>query len=589
MNLADRARSTFEVLRAGTAGRFLDLVRATPLDSVVGAGALLVSLYYGYVRLRYGVHLHDEAFYAVITQRFALGDRPYVDEINLRQGASVLTVPLYWLYLKLAGSTDGVIHFLRQVYFALLCLLSLAVYRLARPHVRLGSALLAASLPVTFVPFAVPTCSYNNLGAVFFALGTCLGLRALLAGGPAWSLALAGAVHGLACISYPPLGLPVALLAATTPLVVPREGPLRPGRALLAYVGGLALVGGVYLAFFGRAIWIGSREAFAYEEMLTRPRTFDKLKGVLEAMNRLSPAYPATLASLAAAWLLARHHRKTRPFLVPVLIVPVLWWFSEARPEFGGWVPLHTMTIHVVLYLGLLSGFFLLLVPERRSATTFLVWGWLPAVLAGITMAVSSDNGGCMNAGLGLFSAAVLCPIAAAMAGETRKESGGAADGMKPVLLVPGVLGLLVMPVQLLRLNYQSTYHGGPVETMTAQVRVGPFRGLWGNPRHISQAELLSQEIPPLHKPGERMLAYYTVPAAYLTVQTRPALPTSWTDIRAKGARYLPYYQQHRTGNGLVIVTSEQGQSPELERLTQDPKRLLKNLGWIRIYREPPP
>jgi hypothetical protein len=596
MNIADRARSYLDGLRGG---RSLDLLRAIPLDAVVGPLLLIGSLYYGYVRLRFGIDLTDEAFYAVISQRVALGDRPYLDEINLRQGSSVLIAPLYWLYLKVVGSTEGVIHFLRQVYFGLLCVLAWTVFRLARTQVRPGYALIAASLPLAFVPFGTPTCSYNNLGAIFLGMGTCVGLRTLVLSGPWRSLAIAGALHALACLAYPPLALPVALMAATTPLVVRREGPLRPGQAALAYAGGVALVGGLYLIAFGRSMWLGYQEALLYEGMLTRPRTLDKVKGVLEAMHRLSPGYPSTVTSLAVAWLITRQAPRARPYLVPILILPLLWWFAEMRPEFrNGVAPVHTMSIHVVLYLGLLAGFLFLLLPERGAGRPWLLWGWLPSVVAGLVTAISSDNGGCMNAGIGLFAAALLCPIAAAMLapGETAPSTDQAGPAEPAATLPPGplahlavILGVALIPVQLLSGNYDSTYRDGPVEAQTTPVRVGPYRGMQGTPAKASQAEQLAQEIPPLAEPGERMLSYYSLPAAYLAVPTRPALPTSWTDTRAEGAHYMPYYQKHRTGRGLVVVTNERGKSPDLERLTQDPARLLKNLGWIRIYREPPP
>jgi hypothetical protein len=52
----------------------------------------------------------------------------------------------------------------------------------------------------------------------------------------------------------------------------------------------------------------------------------------------------------------------------------------------------------------------------------------------------------------------------------------------------------------------------------------------------------------------------------------------------------LPYWQTRRTGQGIVLVLSgNTGVSPELESLVEDPARLLKDRGWFKVYREPPP
>ena len=63
-----------------------------------------------------------------------------------------------------------------------------------------------------------------------------------------------------------------------------------------------------------------------------------------------------------------------------------------------------------------------------------------------------------------------------------------------------------------------------------------------------------------------------------------------WTDSRARLPLLLPYYTKHRTGDGVVLVISGMtGVSRELEALVEDKSRLLKDGGWFKLYREPPP
>jgi len=178
-------------------------------EKILAVGVFLYTFCLAYYRIRFGVDFTDEAYYAVLTQRFALGDTPFVDEFNLRQAAAVLLVPSYKLYLQIVGSTDGIILFLRHHYFFLQCLTAWGVFRLLRIGTRFSFALIGAAIPLAFIPLGVPAPGYNNLGALFWALGTCLALTGVLANHRR-DLIGAGAVHALACVAYPPLVIAVA-------------------------------------------------------------------------------------------------------------------------------------------------------------------------------------------------------------------------------------------------------------------------------------------------------------------------------------------------------------------------------------------
>ena len=62
------------------------------LAVAAGAGALVVATVIW--RIHFGVDFTDESFYVAMALRFARGDRPFVDEVNLTQTASWLAHPL---------------------------------------------------------------------------------------------------------------------------------------------------------------------------------------------------------------------------------------------------------------------------------------------------------------------------------------------------------------------------------------------------------------------------------------------------------------------------------------------------------------
>ncbi len=544
----------------------------------MGAGLLLLFvLCASFVRLHYGVDFTDESFSAVITQRFALGDLPFVDEINLRQCASLLTVPFYWLFLKLNSSTDGVVLFLRETYLGLQMGVAAAVYQVVRTRRSPAVALLAAAVPIVFIPFSIPTSTYNSLGAQLFALGLCLGLKRVLVPGPASTFVAAGACHLLACIAYPPMVVSVGAMAVATPACAGRK-------PAAAYLAGLAAVGLVFAAVVGPGLVQGFQHAMQYEQMLTRPRDLGKLGGIVLSMLVIAPL---ALPALFAAWVAGRRLPSARPFLLPLLVLPTLWWFSRLRPEQRGLTFDFTLSLHIFIGLGLLTGFFLLLwpTPERRR---LLLWAWLPTLLNGFVVALASDNLGCMSLGVGLFPAAVLLPLAV---------SEEAADAMLTWAT------FAMVPLVLLTLNFQASYWEGPVLAQSTLVRSGPFAGLRTYARKAADAETIARAIRSVYIPGQRMLVFVGLPGAYLSVPARPALQTSWTDARTIMAPLLPYYDEKRTGQGLVVVIADQSHetdngielrartvsTPALEARLTRPDHLLVDGGWFRIYRELPP
>ncbi len=564
------------------------------LDELVAVVALAYVVVMSFRRLRYGVDLHDESWAIVMSQRYALGDRPYVDELNLRQTAALFELPFCWCYLKIVGSTDGIVYFFRHVFFGVQAFVGYSVYALASRRVPRAFALVAAALPFVFVPFCMPVCSYNGLGAMFLAAATFVGLRALLDDPRPRGMVLAGVLYALASAVYPPNAVPTLLFALSARFLpeVRRESPIppkagrrkmdpRPWRRVLLFAGGLSIVA-IPLAAVVVPALPALKNALLYEGMLTRARTLEKVQGILAAVVKLSPASPSSVTTLAVAGLLAARGEAVRRVVFAVVVAYLAWWFSEVQPELKAQLPSHVLTLHFVIYLGLLGGFFGIFTIRNETTRTMLLVGWLPSVVAGGLSAYASDNAGCMNGAIGLFAGAALAMVFLPMS--------VAASTMSVFERTVAVAVAALVPLSMLS-NYTTTlYRGAAITEGMPKVTIGPFRGLRGLPLDATRAEELTRELRPFVGPGEKMLAFYDYPAAYLVTATRPALPTSWSDPRANFAFMLPYYQRQRTGRGIVFVqTNISSPSKDLEKLVETPERLLKDCGWFRIYREPPP
>jgi hypothetical protein len=401
-------------------------------------------------------------------------------------------------------------------------------------------------------------------------------------------MVIAGACNGLACIAYPPLAVPVTLVVVSTYVLPLAEGDARARwRRTLDFVIGIAVVGIPFLFILVPGL-PGLKKALEYESMTTRARTLDKVKGVIAAVNHLSPAAPSTLTTVGVAGLIAAYSPMARKAVYAFLVVFLAYYWSDVLPDTRAGVGPNILTLHLSIYLGLLAGLFACFVPKGIVQRSVVLAAWLPSVLAGLIMATASDNNGCMNGGLGLFAGSVLAMVAAPMGIDSKDPASPSRLG--PVQRAVAVAVMALLPLAAVSVNAGTTYSDGAIGPDMGVVHVGPFRGLKGTKDKVARVEELTRELGPLAHPGDNMLSYYDFPGAYLVTGTRPGLQTVWTDRRARLGPMLPYWRTHRTGQGVVLViTGNAGTSPELEALVEVPERLLKDRGWFKVYREPPP
>ena len=167
------------------------------------AASLVAALALTWWRLFRGADLVDEAFAVLVPWRWALGDRPFVDEQNLTQSAGLLAYPFVKLFaLVRGGDVAGLVLYERHLYLALAVIVAGCVFVLARKSLSASLAALVAAPFVTVVLFETPQLTANTLGALLLVAGAALGAVAVLGGGRRWALA-AGIAFGLACVAYP--------------------------------------------------------------------------------------------------------------------------------------------------------------------------------------------------------------------------------------------------------------------------------------------------------------------------------------------------------------------------------------------------
>ena len=149
----------------------------------------------------------------LVPWRWALGDRPFVDEQNLTQSAGLLAYPFVKLFaLVRGGDVAGLVLYERHLYLALAVIVAACVFLLARRSLSASLAALVAAPFVTVVLFETPQLTANTLGALLLVAGAALGAVAVLGGRRRYALA-AGIAFGLACVAYPTVVLMMPFVA----------------------------------------------------------------------------------------------------------------------------------------------------------------------------------------------------------------------------------------------------------------------------------------------------------------------------------------------------------------------------------------
>lgn len=115
--------------------------------------------------------LPDESFYATIPYRLLQGDSLFRQEWHLSQMSSLFTYPLVWIWMKITGSADGLLIFLRYVYIAVYTAAALITYLSFRKYGKWAVA--AVILFYTQTPYRILSLNYNSVytvGALMLAL-----------------------------------------------------------------------------------------------------------------------------------------------------------------------------------------------------------------------------------------------------------------------------------------------------------------------------------------------------------------------------------------------------------------------------------
>lgn len=524
-----------------------------------------VAVAFAWRRLFLGVDLNDEGFYVAVPYRFALGARPFVDEMNLLQTAAFFSFPFVKLFVWVTGGATGIVLFMRHLYLVWTVLVAGVAFIGLKRVVRWEEALLACLVCVTLVIATISDLSYNTLGAGLLVVAMGLGARSLVGGGRDRFLAGAGVACALAAFAYPSLFVALPVTAACLAVAAGK----RRRRALGAFVAGAGAtlaVEALLLSSFG----VGNvlrcvRYQLSDWGRLNSGAGPARLWNLAAAVVGHLALFPLIVVGALAVFLAYRRWPLARVALVlaPLALLP----FGEQIVSGGDGF--------AVIY-GLAAPYFYLFVAagDRAVATRLLVWGFLPALAAGLVTGYTSAAGW-LQMDVGLLPAMVLSGVFLALALAPRDGDGEALRKALPALGVACLAGILAVTIVY---EYQFLPRAVPYAQLTVTLRGGPYAGIRATPARAAYLDQLRADLPRVASASDRLLIFYQVPAFYLFWPHRVATNSVWISS-AKGldvnddpgplpAATLAYYAREGIVPDVVVrVIDTAGLSPaELQR-----------------------
>ncbi|MFA4964176.1 MAG: hypothetical protein WC709_00850 [Thermoleophilia bacterium] len=534
-----------------------------------------------WVRLFVGMDLQSESFYVLVPWRWALGDRPFVDEQSLVQIPGLLTYPL----LKVFGMVrhydpTGLMLYMRHWYLVMMLGVAMTVFLLLRRLVRWELALPVASLFVTFMFFATPQLSYNSMAMAFLVAGAATGAWVVIRGKSRRYALASGAAFAVAVAAYPPLLFVAPFCAAcfvfaqgrrTVGMVaggafgeVPDPEASATGTAARQSLGAWLVGALVVLVPFGLLLL-----SFGPGNLL---RSYRFTVGAAHELNELGGAGKVLQVSASFWWFLT-----SRPYMfVAALVIyliyrrwprvgrallaalPLALWLAAQRPMI--WASGY------VCVFAFLSPYLYLFLPSHRrvDGARLLIWVWPPAMLAGAMTAYTSASG-FANAAVGFAPAVMLSGLFLAWSLEAVTGGGHQMAASRAPWLALAVLVAIVGVTVAFQLRFQQVQV--PYRELTSRFTSGPWWGVKVTPQRRALMDRFGADLKAQARGDDRLLVIYDSAGFLLYWNGKLATNTYWIDGDAGTGRLdattIDYFKRHRLVPTLVVqLTKTKARTP---------------------------
>jgi hypothetical protein len=233
----------------------MNFLKTTSLRTTCFASALIACIVFALTRrLSLGVDLTDEAFYIAATNSFLMGQPSFALVVSPMQLASIFIAPFVAIYRLFIPDSTAIVLSLRYYYVCLTMITSLILFLRIRLFLSTVPTILIACLPMAWMPFSLPACSYNTLALNFFlmamALNASVGQKCLRT----W-LAISILLF-MACVAYPTFSVVALIYFTASFFSLEKLERLSLTKAVLLFLGLSVFTGCALIAFEGLAPFV---------------------------------------------------------------------------------------------------------------------------------------------------------------------------------------------------------------------------------------------------------------------------------------------------------------------------------------------
>lgn len=499
----------------------------------------------GLWRVRYGISVTDEGMYLSAANRYLLGDLPFRDEIMNPIRSFDILLSLVMRAIPGGGSVLAMRYVGLAFHLACVGALVASMKKFLPVAARAAAFAMVAYVNV----FSIWTPGYHMMEADFMCLCLALSMAGITADSAKKSAAcgaLAGAVHVGGAVCYAPL----SALAVVPALYAFYEFARRRIKSE-AFIFCAA-----YIATFAAgaaAIVAVDMKSGAYENLSQAAAMFASVSAYsIPAVKKAELFFsnmPTRMLFFHAIYLVlfinlaicAGYEERWKKALAYGALAVVLYRYASIPARVA------SLTEFVEPLFVLSSAAYLLATAGRRfrdenekTALSFLfAFGVLWHCAVGI---VSTTK----YAGASYTTPSFLLLLAVVVYRELRRayEIRGAVGGETRAGLLTAAL-CAALAINIFAPSFVHTYLDDTMNNLNTPFTKGKLRGIYSTRQRVENIESLLNQLEPLVKRGDYLLAYDDLPLLYYLTDTRPAINTVWStkkwplEIREKSVEYM--------------------------------------------------
>ncbi len=570
--------------------------KSLPYIIILAAGILLL------LKCFYSFCWSDETFYFATANRFYQGDSIFQHDWFPTQLSSVMLLPLYSLFMKIAGSADGVILFFRIcfVLFAVIC--SFIIYRIIQYSYPQWIALVSALLYLFYTHLNIATLSYYTMSVGFFLVSMLLiyhfyqtALRRYLL--------ISGVIFALSVLALPTmalayilviLGIAVLLLACRfLPMPVWIRHAVEQGQlpvvcwysflgiCIPAVMFGIFLLTNVQISDFIQGIpYVLSDEEHGTSLIYPLKKFFI---GINEVYGYAAYLGYLLIVVTALTALIEVHGKIISRRLKLILCSADILLFSAYFICSIG----HTGYIQTALCMFALPLFFL--TTNRQSKAFWLLFA--SGMIFSVVYSYSS-NGYLYILAMGHS----IASIGGIMFIYDFKKEICNADTDSSLIEMFSVLCTCIMLAALLQtitLRFVNVYRDAPLDELTVRLESGPAAGLYTTVEHASmyttvykvlQDHCQSDDLNPQKNNNGSLFITKLLPFGYLCSDLKCGSPTTWR-TSFNSVRLEDYYQLNpdRYPDLILVLDDEYGSYDSCGDVEADPSPNENEIGGFLL------